>query len=165
MVRIGFYGTRGGVGTSSAALAAARILAGENHRVALFDATKRGDLHVMAEIQPVEQPVRHGAITFFLASPTEKQVRDFDAVVCDAVVFDAVVVDGGRTRGKFNAEWHVVSKPLTGEKIAQLVGIKPPESEKEQVVEKDKGNSGQKRAKKSSGGFSLKGLISVEVME
>ncbi|MCP4542649.1 MAG: hypothetical protein GY832_36465 [Chloroflexi bacterium] len=153
MVRIGFYGTRGGVGTSSAALAAARILAGENHRVALFDATKRGDLHVMAEIQPVEQPVRHGAITFFLAGPTEK-------AVCD---FDAIVVDGGRTRGAFNAEWCAISKPLSEEKIAQLVDVKPPESEKESKEDRDRKQA--KKPKAKTPGFSLRNLISVEVTE
>jgi hypothetical protein len=149
------------VGTSTAALTAAQMLAGEKRRVALFDAGKRGDLHLMAKIQPVERPVTRDAITFFLESPTEETVRDFDAVV-----FDAVVVDGGRARGNFNAEWHAVSRPLSGEKIAQLVGVRPPASEKEQVTEKGdprRAEQARERKPKRAGGLNLGNLISIEV--
>ena len=49
-VRLGFYGTRGGVGVSTAALRTARRLAAEGLRVALFDSRRRGDLRVMPAV-------------------------------------------------------------------------------------------------------------------
>jgi len=47
--RLAFFGMRGGVGTSTAALRAAQLLAGQGLRVAVFDAAQRGDLHVMVQ--------------------------------------------------------------------------------------------------------------------
>ncbi len=137
-VRLGFYGARGGVGVSTAALRAAQVLAAEGQRVALFDATGRGDLHLMLGAQPPEpalrsprpkgvgsgaegskdaQPVVLGAITLFLGAPTEEA----------AAGFDLVIVDGGRTRGKFNAEWIEVSDPLPDGEILWLTGLGPVE--------------------------------------
>lgn len=112
-LRLAFHGVRGGAGTSTAALEAARALASAGRRVALFDATGRGDLHLMAGIKPVEQPVARGGITFLLCPPTEEAVWGFDAVV----------VDGGRERGDFNAEWVAVSRPFPAERISRLIGV------------------------------------------
>lgn len=112
-VRVGFYGTRGGVGTSTAALTAAQALAESGQRVALFDATGRGDVHVMLGLRPSGQPMHQGNLYLFLDRPSE-----------DAVLgFDAVIVDGGRERRDFNAEWIDVRKPLDQEKVWRLVGL------------------------------------------
>ncbi|MEE8392296.1 MAG: hypothetical protein V3S14_16080 [Anaerolineae bacterium] len=153
VLRIGFYGTRGGVGTSTAVLTAARALAGERKRVALFDASRRGDAHLMAGIQPTEQPVVHENVTFFMCSPSEQNIQGFDAVI----------VDGGRTRGTFNASWVVVSKPLPKDKVLRLVGIEPHEDENaEKSNEKTtpRQSAPQKRRKRGLGK-----LISIEVTE
>ena len=149
--RIGFYGTRGGVGTSTAALTAARALAGEGKRVALFDATRRGDAHLMAGIQPNDRPATHEDITFFLCPPDEERIQGFDAVI----------VDGGRTRGTFNAKWITVLKPLPKDKVLHLVGIEPREDEKEE-------QSGERASPRRSAPprkHRLRKLISIEVTE
>ena len=115
VVRLGFHGARGGAGVSTAALTAARALAAEGQRVVLFDAAGRGDLHIMAGLEPAEHPVARDGITFFLIPPTEAAVRSFDAVI----------VDGGRERGSFNAKWVSVSKPLSEDQVRRLVGLEP----------------------------------------
>lgn len=125
-VRVGFYGERGGVGVSTAALATARALAGDGKRVALFDATGRGDLHIMAGLNPGAEPVSNGGITFFLSAPTEER----------ALGFDAVVIDGGRARGRFNAEWRAVSRPLGEDEVLRLAGVEREREEKEIEIEK-----------------------------
>jgi len=114
-VRLGFWGLRGGVGVSTTALAAAQTLSAESKRVALFDATARGDLHLMLGLQPSKKPISIGNITLFLGQPTEQVVQDFDAVI----------VDGGRVRGDFNAEWVPLSKPPDENRVRQLVGLEP----------------------------------------
>jgi hypothetical protein len=114
-VRLGFYGTRGGAGASTAALRVAQALADAGLRVALFDAIRRGDLHLMLGLQPQEQPVQRAGITLFLAAPSEDVAR----------TFDAVVIDGGRTRGTFNADWIQVAGPLGGDDIRRLAGLEP----------------------------------------
>jgi hypothetical protein len=141
-VRVGFYGERGGVGVSTAALAMARALAesDKGQRVALFDATGRGDLHLMAGLNPGAEAVSNGGITFFLSAPTEER----------ALGFDAVVIDGGRERGRFNAEWHSVSRPMDGDEILRLAGV---EREGEEI-EKEK----EKKDKPSSKGGLLSNL-------
>lgn len=111
--RLGFYGSRGGVGVSTAALAAAQALAEAGQRVALFDATRRGDLHVMLSQMPTEQPVQRGRITLFLSPPGEEQAKGFDAII----------IDGGRERGNFNAEWVELRKPLSDDQVRRLVGL------------------------------------------
>jgi len=125
-IRLGFYGTRGGAGVSTAALLAAQALADAGLRVALFDATGRGDLHLMLGLQPPsaaaspceasaqnETPVTRGGITLFLSVPSE------DA----ASGFEAIIVDGGRARGAFNADWVTLTDPLPGDAIRRLVGL------------------------------------------
>ncbi|MCP4594118.1 MAG: hypothetical protein GY842_25595, partial [bacterium] len=87
IVRLGFYGTRGGAGVSITALSAAQVLAQEKgQQVGLFDATGRGDLHVMLDLQPTGEPVSpvsNRGITLFLAPPDEETARCFDAVIVD----------------------------------------------------------------------------------
>lgn len=152
-MRLGFYGTRGGVGVSTAALQAARALASEGQRVGLFDATGRGDLHLMAGIELGERPVTHGGITFFLERPTEETVRGFDAAI----------VDGGRRRGHFNAEWIAVSRPLSEDHVRRLAGLGSVEEAGEGIGEgSDRSRRKPGRKKKGRG---LAGLISIEVTE
>ncbi len=116
-VRIGFWGTRGGVGTSTAALRAAQMLAAGGRRVLLCDATGRGDLHVMLGVAPQgEGTVQAGENLFVrLGVPAEGEA--------DGI---SVVVDGGRHRRSFNAEWVEVSKPLSDDRIRRLLGLPPP---------------------------------------
>jgi hypothetical protein len=149
MIRLGLYGTRGGVGTSTAALTAAWALAAAGKRVALFDATQRGDLHLMAGLSPTEQPVVRERITFHLAPPTEEAIKGFDAAI----------VDGGRERGKFNAEWMAVSGHLFEERILRMVGIEP-SKDKEGMLK-----SRETRRRTPQGGLGLGKLISIEVTE
>ncbi|MCP3957253.1 MAG: hypothetical protein GY719_05320, partial [bacterium] len=154
-VRLGLYGARGGVGTTTAALTAARALAGEGQCVALFDAARRGDLHVMVGVEPGEQPVARDDITLFLGAPTEDAIKSFDGVV----------VDGGRRRGDLNAEWIVVERPLSENHVRRLVGLAP------RVEEKDEGDvtspkvSRRKLPKLPGGRWDLRKLISIEVTE
>ncbi len=119
-VRLAFYGTRGGAGTSTAALRAAQALAASGRRVALFDSRVRGDLHLMSGIAPelVNQlretghSVTQNGVTLHLGPPSEELARGFDATV----------VDGGREQGGFNADWIPVNKHLSEQHIAHLVG-------------------------------------------
>jgi hypothetical protein len=114
-VRLGFYGARGGVGASSAALLAAQVLADADYRVAVFDATGRGDLHVMMGHRPdgTSLVVRSGRVKLFLRRPDEDAVRDFDAVV----------IDGGREQGAFNADWVEVTRPLDEGEVRRLANL------------------------------------------
>ncbi len=156
-VRIGFCGNRGGVGTSTAALTAARHLVAEGKRVALFDAARRGDLHVMSGVRPVEKPVRVRGLALFTGEPTEDAIRGYDAVV----------VDGGRQRRDFNARWVAVTKPLSENKVRGLVGLAPldDDDEDEKGKEKEKGK-GKKRGKKGGKrSLDLGSLISIEVSD
>ncbi len=123
-VRLGFYGARGGVGASTAALKVARLLATEGLRVVLFDSRRRGDLHLMLGASPCEQPYVHtgddthpGSITLSMGAPAEETVGDFDAVI----------VDGGRAKGIFNADWVEISRPLSDRVIGNLVGLESAE--------------------------------------
>jgi len=114
-VRLGFYGARGGVGTSSAALLAAQVLADADYRVAVFDATGRGDLHVMMGHRPdgTSLVVRSGRVKLFLRRPDEELLNNFDAVV----------IDGGREQGAFNADWVEVTRPLDEGEVRRLANL------------------------------------------
>ncbi len=156
VLRLGFYGKRGGVGVSTAALTAARALSGEGKRVALFDAARRGDVHLMAGIQPSERTVTHESITFFLCPPNEEHIRDFDAVI----------VDGGRACGTFNANWVAVSRPVPKDKVLHLVGIEPREDENvEQSGERTLPRRSAPRERRKPRKRGLGKLISIEVTE
>ena len=147
-VRLGFYGTRGGVGVSTAAVGAARALAEAGHTVGLFDATRRGDLHLMVGETPTGR-IQHGKITLFLSGPDEERARQFDAVI----------IDGGRRRGDFNAEWIEVDGPLSENRVRDLVGLAPVD---------DGGRAPGKRSskpKRRRRGLNLGGLISFELTD
>ncbi len=116
--RLAFFGMRGGVGTSTAALRAAQLLAGQGLRVAVFDAAQRGDLHVMLGGDPSPQPMQHNLITVYLGEPAEEIVEPYEALV----------IDGGRRRGTFNAQWIEVSRPLDDNALRRLIGL-PPEDQ------------------------------------
>ncbi|MCP3957016.1 MAG: hypothetical protein GY719_04105 [bacterium] len=154
-VRLGLYGARGGVGTTTAALTAARALAGEGQRVALFDAARRGDLHVMVGVEPGEQPVTRDGVTLFLGAPTEELAHDLDAVV----------VDGSRKRGNFNAEWVAVERPLAENHVRRLVGLAPRTEEKDEGDVTSPKAARRKLPKLPGGRWSLSKLISIEVTE
>lgn len=115
--RLAFFGMRGGVGTSTAALRAAQLLAGQGLRVAVFDAAQRGDLHVMLGAQPTPQPVQHNLITVYLGEPAEEIVEPYEALV----------IDGGRQHGTFNAQWIEVNRPLDDNALRRLIGLPPEE--------------------------------------
>ncbi len=113
--RLAFYGRRGGVGTSTAALRAAQLLAEQGRRVALFDSAQRGDLHVLLGCEPTPQPVQHDLITVYLGEPSEDL----------AGRYEALVIDGGRRYGTFNAQWIEVSRPLEDHTLRRLSGLPP----------------------------------------
>lgn len=111
-VRLGFYGVRGGVGVSTTALKVAQALAAHGQRVVLFDATGRGDLHVMLGREP-EPQTTIGSLTVLLGAPNEETVQNFDAIV----------IDGGRQAGNFNAQWVELRKPGNEQAIARWAGV------------------------------------------
>lgn len=150
--RVGFYGTRGGAGASTAALTAARLLAAEGLRVALFDATGSGDLHLMAGLPPASDPVTQEGITFFLAQPAEDAAQSFDAIV----------VDGGRKRSQFNVMWVELDRPLSETGLRKRLGLPPAEETKfQEAFVEEQPAVAKRRAKKGL----LGGLISVEMTE
>jgi hypothetical protein len=112
-VRIGFYGRRGGVGTTTAAVTAARLLQGAGYRVALFDAPRRGDPFLMLGGAPGEEPWQLEEITVHSGPPSPQGARSYPAVV----------VDGGRERRDFSALWIPLEAPLTPEEIRKLLGL------------------------------------------
>ena len=72
-------------------------------------------------------------------------------------------MDGGRKRGNFNAEWELVSKPLSEDQVRRLVGLEPREEEEQ----KDEGakvrrSKGKKPPRKKR---ALGKLISFEVTD
>jgi hypothetical protein len=112
-LRLGFYGSRGGVGVSTAALKVAQAIAARGQRVALCDATGRGDLHVMLGREPQPGVMVIGALSVFMGPPAEEAARGFEAVI----------VDGGRQAGSFNAQWIEIRKPLSDQAIARWAGM------------------------------------------
>lgn len=111
-VRLGFWGVRGGVGTTTAALTAATLLAERGFRVALCDAPKRGDTFLWAGFKPQTQPsTSQQGVTFFPDLPPAAQLQPFPAVV----------IDGGRRRRERNVDWVQVTAPLSAEAIARWV--------------------------------------------
>lgn len=112
-LRLGFYGTRGGVGTTTAVVTAAKLLAAQGRNVALFDAAQRGDPYLLLGLTPSDQPATTGTITVYP-----------DLALDDArVSYDAIIVDGGRERRAFPARWIAVDKPLSEAAVAKLLGI------------------------------------------
>jgi hypothetical protein len=112
-LRIGFYGARGGVGTTTAAVTAARLLAAQGLRVALYDASQRGDPALLLGLTPSEQPVTSGGITVYPG-----------LVLDDARIdYDAIVIDGGRQRRLFPARWIELDAPLSEAEIAELCSL------------------------------------------
>jgi len=119
-LRLGVYGTRGGVGTTTAAVTAAKLLAAQGKRVALYDAAQRGDPYLLLGLTPSDQPATVGNITLY-PNLTLDDAR---------VTYDALVIDGGRERAAFPAHWIAVDKPLSEAEIAQMLGLgvtSPPE--------------------------------------
>ena len=112
-LRLGFYGTRGGVGTTTAVVTTAKLLAAQGQRVALFDAAQRGDPYLLLDLTPSDHPATIGTITVYP-----------DLALDDArVSYDAIIVDGGRERRAFPARWIAVDKPLSEANVAKLLGI------------------------------------------
>jgi len=112
-LRLGFYGTRGGAGTTTAVVTAAKLLAAQGKRVALFDAAQRGDPYLLLDLTPSDQPATTGTITVYP-----------DLALDDArVSYDAILVDGGRERRAFPARWIAVDKPLSEAAVAKLLGV------------------------------------------
>ena len=111
-LRLGFYGVRGGVGTTRAAITAAQLLAAQNRRVALYDAAQRGDPYLLLGLTPAPQPATEGHITIYPALTLDD----------DRVAYDALIIDGGRKRWPFPARWIAVERPLDAAEIARIVG-------------------------------------------
>ena len=115
-LRLGFYGTRGGVGTTTAVVTAAKMLAAQGKNVALFDAAQRGDPYLLLNLIPSDQPATTGTITVYP-----------NLALDDArVSYDAIIVDGGRERRAFPARWIAMDKPLSEAAVAKLLGIALP---------------------------------------
>jgi Mrp family chromosome partitioning ATPase len=119
-LRLGVYGSRGGVGVTSAAVTAARLLADRGHRVALYDAAGRGDAALLLGLTPSEQPVSAGRITVYSGLPE----TDEAPATCDALI-----VDGGRERRPVAARWILLDKPPAESEVVRRLGLidAPPE--------------------------------------
>ncbi len=122
-LRLGFYGTRGGVGTTTAVVTAAKLLTAQGKSVALYDAAQRGDPYLLLDLTPSDQPATTGKITVY----PELALDD------TRVSYDAILVDGGRERRAFPARWIVVDKPLSENDIARLLGITLPAPSQEKA--------------------------------
>jgi len=110
-IRLGFYGTRGGVGVSTTALKVAQLIAARGLRVALFDATGRGDLHIMlgaAETLP-DVPLIKDILCVFLGQPKEEAVNGYEAIV----------IDSGRQASHFNAPWIRIERLPSDQMVAR----------------------------------------------
>lgn len=110
-IRLGFYGTRGGVGVSTTALKVAQLIAARGMRVALFDATGRGDLHIMLGAEPTESLVKDN-VTVFIGLPKEDAVNGYEAIV----------IDGGRQIGAFNTAWIRLDQRPSAQQVARWAG-------------------------------------------
>lgn len=117
-LRVGFYGTRGGVGTTTAVVTAAKLLSAQGKSVALYDAAQRGDPYLLLGLTPSDQSATTGTITVY----PDLSLDD------TRVSYDAILVDGGRERRVFPARWIAVDKPLSEADIAKLLGIVLPPS-------------------------------------
>ena len=111
-IRVGFYGTRGGVGVSTTALKVAQLIAARGMRVALFDATGRGDLHVMLGAEPNGPLIKDG-MSVFSGSPQEEAVNGYEAVV----------IDGGRQERAFNAPWIGIERLPGDQAVARWAAV------------------------------------------
>jgi hypothetical protein len=111
-MRIGFYGLRGGVGVTTAAVTAAQLLAAAGQRVALYDATRRGDPYLLLGRLPSEEPTTVGNLTLYP-----------NLILDDSrVAHEALVIDGGRERRLFPARWFALDRPLAEAEIRRLLG-------------------------------------------
>ncbi len=113
-VRLGFWGARGGVGTTTAVLTAAQLLTDRGLRVALCDAAQRGDLHLYRQLEPRAEPttLSNGSV-IFMGLPAETELTGFAAVL----------VDGGRQRREYNVRWLRVEQPLRAEELRRYLPV------------------------------------------
>lgn len=112
-IRLGFYGAHGGVGVSTTALKVAQLIAARGLRVALFDATGRGDLHILLGAEPVpDAPLISGNLSVFLGLPQEDAVNGYEAIV----------IDGGRQTGAFNTAWIRLDQRPSDQQVARWAG-------------------------------------------
>jgi len=111
-VRLGFWGARGGVGTTTAVLTAAQLLVDRGLRVALCDAAQRGDLHLYLQLEPRAEPtpLSNGSV-IFMGLPAEPELAG-----CAAVL-----VDGGRQRREYNVRWVRVAQPLRADELRRYL--------------------------------------------
>jgi hypothetical protein len=114
-VRLAFWGTHGGVGVSTTAWRVAQLLAEIGVDVALFDVTRRGDLHLLSGLVPGPKPMKQGNMTIYSGAPTEEL----------AAHHQAILIDGGRDLGVFNAAWIALSKPPSEEQIRRWAQQEP----------------------------------------
>ncbi len=111
-VRLGFWGVRGGVGTTTAALTAAKLLSDAGGTVAVVDTTGRGDTFVWLGHQPQEEPLHHGNLILFSALPAEEALPPQGSLI----------IDGGRQPlPTLNVRWVKVSGPLGHEELSRLL--------------------------------------------
>ena len=110
-LRLGLWGARGGVGTTTAIVLLARDLVKTGARVIIFDAPRRGDVALYLDGTPSEQPQTIQGITVRPGVPTEEL----------AAPYTAILIDGGRERGNFNARWVQVTAPLKEAELTALV--------------------------------------------
>jgi len=116
-IRLGIYGARGGVGVSTTALKVAQLIAARGLRVALFDATGRGDLHIMLGAEPVpDAPLISGNLGVFLGLPQEDAVGGYEAIV----------IDGGRQTSAFNTAWIRLDQRPSDQQVARWAGDEAP---------------------------------------
>jgi hypothetical protein len=110
-VRLGFWGERGGVGTTTAALTAARLLAQEEGLVAVVDATERGDTFLYLGHLPQPEPLQEGRLILFPSLPAEAALPPQAHLI----------IDGGRQQRAANVAWIKVTAPLDDDAVARLL--------------------------------------------
>ncbi len=120
-IRLGFWGTHGGVGTTTAVIEAGRLLLERGLKVALCDAPQRGDIALRLNLEPSPEPLKVQNAVIFNGIPVPERLEGFGAIV----------IDGGRAQRAFNADWIQLHEPLKPEEIQRLItrqwpeGVKP----------------------------------------
>ena len=110
--RLGFWGRRGGVGTTSAAVEAAQQLVAQGFEVALYDAPERGDTFLWLGHTPQSQPYTIERLTLYPQLPATLRADGA-----------ALVIDGGRQRRECNVKWIEVHKPVSQELLARILAV------------------------------------------
>jgi len=120
-VRVGFYGARGGVGVTMAAVNTAQALAKRGYRVLLADPTRRFDSWIYSGVQPPDDPNVEGEVR---AETPDGRITLLAGIPDEAALqgFGALVVDGGRRSDwPIVVRWQRLEQRLEVEAIEEMV--------------------------------------------